>query len=103
MKHIINGKTYNTETAELIAEQCTNLPRSDFNYCKESLYKTRKGAFFLTGAGGALTRWASRGDDGARWWGDGMAVLDPALALAWCERHRADPEVIERYFDIEEG
>lgn len=54
MKKIVNGKTYNTETAELIGEYWTRgIKRGDFDYYEETLYKTKEGQYFLHVFGGA--------------------------------------------------
>jgi hypothetical protein len=49
MKRIMNGVTYNTETATKIARwEDPNLPSSDFLWTHvEVLYQTRGGAFFI--------------------------------------------------------
>lgn len=48
MKKIVNGKTYNTETAELIGEYWTQgIKRGDFDYYEETLYKTKNGHYFF--------------------------------------------------------
>ena len=48
MKKIINGKRYDTETAEYIdATSWGNGPR-DFNHWSEKLYRKRTGEFFIS-------------------------------------------------------
>lgn len=54
---IINGKRYNTETAEHICYHGNNLGKSDFNAINMDLYRTPKGAWFVQGWGGAATRY----------------------------------------------
>ena len=49
MKKIIDGKTYNTETAEEIGSYDNGLGARDFRHCKESLYKTKRGPGSLQG------------------------------------------------------
>ena len=48
MKKIIEGKTYNTETALLLGDW-QNLWKGDYHYCREELYRTKKGTYFLYG------------------------------------------------------
>jgi hypothetical protein len=55
---IIEGKRYDTDTAESIAEWENAHYPADSKYCKETLYRTQKGAFFLYGEGGGLSRYA---------------------------------------------
>lgn len=57
MQKIIEGKKYDTETATLIATYEYSTQR-DFNYCLEELYKTKKGAYFIYGEGGPLSKYA---------------------------------------------
>lgn len=98
MKAVINGKLYNTETAEQIHNYHNGYPISDFHYCEEALYRTKKGAFFLAGEGGALSKWSRASGGNGRCGGDGIEVLTPDEALEWLEGHGADPETIEEAF-----
>ena len=54
MKKIINGKMYNTETAEFIDSYESGYPK-DFAYVYEALYRKKTGEFFLYGEGGPNT------------------------------------------------
>jgi len=102
MKRIIDGKTYNTETAEEIANWCNDFSSNDFRSCVESLFLTKKGAFFICGSGGAMSSW-SRSNGNGSYGGDGIKVLSNQEALNWCESRDIDADVIETYFKIEEG
>jgi hypothetical protein len=51
MKSIINGKTYNTETAELIVTGDNGLSYGDCYRRTEELYLTKKGNYFICTAG----------------------------------------------------
>ena len=55
MKQIINGKKYDTDTAELLLTTDNGLSYSDFDWSEEELYKKRTGEFFIRGTGGAAT------------------------------------------------
>lgn len=55
MKKIIDGRMYNTETAKVIAYNSNNLPKSELEYCMETLYRKRNGEYFLHGDGGAYS------------------------------------------------
>jgi hypothetical protein len=87
MKQVIDGRTYNTETAIFLADaQGGGQGRSDFRYWEESLYKTRKGAFFIDGSGGPLTHWSRKcGNETSG--GRGIRVLTEAEARVWVEEH----------------
>ena len=55
MKKIINGKVYNTETAELVVDWTNGKYPRDFNYRSKDLYLTKKGNWFIHHVGGAMT------------------------------------------------
>jgi hypothetical protein len=58
MRKIINGKTYNTETSKHIGHWSNGYYPSDFAHCSEDLYKNTKGAYFLRGDGGAMSKYS---------------------------------------------
>ncbi len=47
MKSIIEGKIYNTETADQICQGDNGLSTTDCYYQSEELYRTQKGAYFV--------------------------------------------------------
>jgi len=55
MKQIIDGKMYNTDTAEPIHYWDNGCGRSDFKFRSKRLYKTKKGSLFIEHDGGAMT------------------------------------------------
>ena len=55
MKAIIDGKRYDTETAELIHEWDNGHYNSDFKMRRKTLYRTAKGSWFIYHEGGAMT------------------------------------------------
>ena len=65
MKKIINGTTYNTETAKKIASRECRYYQSTDEYFVERIYKTKKGRYFLHGDGGMMTKYAKYYDDGS--------------------------------------
>lgn len=106
MKKIIDGKMYNTETATRIGNGGSpgGVSRSDFNYYyDEDLYRTKKGAFFLVGEGGPMTKYSRNCGDNCFCGGNDFFVLSDREALAWCERNDVDTETIQELFKIEEA
>jgi len=102
MKKVIEGKVYNTENAELLGEFWNNLPHGDFHSIDEALYRTKKGAFFLAGHGGAFTKYSQPcGCDGTCG-GEGIFPLSEAEAREWAERY-CDTDTVIRYFATEEA
>lgn len=56
MKKIIDGKTYNTETAKEVGYASNNrVSRRDINFWEETLYRKKSGEYFLHGHGGAYS------------------------------------------------
>ncbi|ANS02975.1 hypothetical protein [uncultured Mediterranean phage uvDeep-CGR0-AD1-C123] len=99
MKRIIDGKAYNTETAEIICDTGNNECLTDFRHERSNLFVTKKGAYFIAGEGGASSRFAVRyGNNG--WQGDdGIIPLSRDAAFAEIQRCAGyDPDLITEYF-----
>ena len=96
MKAIIDGKTYNTDTAEEIASWDNGLDSSDFNYVSEKLFKTKNGTYFLAGDGGARSKYGiNKGDYEIG--GEGLEPISDDEALETLERWK-DVDAIEAHF-----
>jgi hypothetical protein len=102
MKRIINGKIYNTETADHIGNFGSDCGPGDFRYEDTDLFRTKKGAWFICGEGGPLSRW-SRPIGNGQSGGTGIEAMTTAEALEWCEFSRIDADVIAKYFSVEEA
>lgn len=104
MKQIIDRKRYDTETAKEIASWDNGLGYSDFGWCKETLYKTKKGSYFIAGEGGAKTGYAQ--PCGNNCWGSGERIVPCTSeeALEWLE-NKGETDAIEKYFanDLEDA
>lgn len=86
MKKIIDGKTYNVNTATMVAQWDNGRVTDNLYYVQETLYKTRKGTFFLLGEGGAGTAYSKDLPDG---WTAGSWAIIPMTAnevRKWSER-----------------
>jgi hypothetical protein len=99
MKKTINGKTYNTETAEEITYTSSHLYTNDFGYWSETLHKTKKGNYFLYGSGGAMSKYSEPCGNNGRCGGSDIIPLTMDEALEWCEEHD-EQEAIEREFSL---
>ena len=97
MKQIIEGRRYNTETAQEIGSSSGKAYRGDFHYCSESLYRTPRGNFFLCGEGGPLSRYGRPAYGGGTCGGEGIIPVSKEDALSWCEEH-LDIEDYQAYF-----
>jgi len=103
MKKIINGKTYNTETATALGFWDNGCAYNDFQYCAETLYRTAKGAYFLHGEGGPMSCYSrSRGQN--EWsGGEGISLLPESEARIWMEDHCSADAYEEAFGVAEEG
>ena len=98
MKKVINGKMYNTETADLIASWDNGFSESDFNHCSYKLYRTKKGSWFLYGEGGAMSVYATTCGSTTHG-GNGIELLTPGEALEWLSRHDFPDEAAQYFAD----
>lgn len=100
-KKVVNGKMHNTETAERVADWDNGRNGSDFAYCSETLYRTKNGAFFLHGAGGAMSSWCSSYGDRCGY-GEDIVPLTDDEAKEWLAHHNEVSE-LERLFAVVEA
>jgi len=99
MKKIINGKKYDTETAEELA-YWENMPNAlDFNQYSETLYRKKTGEYFLHGEGGPMTKYARTIDSNSWSGGERIMPLTVAKAQAWAEEH-LDGDKYEKIFGV---
>ena len=89
MKKVINGKLYNTETAELLAFIGNGRNCSDFRFYEETVYKTKNGALFLHKDGGALSQMAEPCGNNGTCGSQTIETLTPDQAIAWAEENSA--------------
>ena len=101
MKKIINGKTYNTETAQKVGYWYNSYSYVDFNYCEETLYQKRTGEFFLHGVSGANGAYA-KSVGNARCSGANIVPLTESKAKKWAETHLDADEYIAIFGEPEE-
>jgi len=97
MKKVINGKRYDTETAERIGSDSYS-SCGDFSYWQEELYRTKRGNWFLAGEGGAMSRYARAIGQNETGGGNAVTPLTQEQALAWLETHASDSDAVEKYF-----
>lgn len=97
MKQVINGKLYDTETAERIASYNPVADKQDFGYLYERLMRTPNDRYFLAAEGGAKTKYATSTGNG-RTSGSTIKPLSEEEALQWCERREIDGETVAEEF-----
>jgi hypothetical protein len=102
MKRIIEGKLYNTETAEKLCELSCTYNRGDFGWHCTHLYRTRKSAFFLAGEGNARSMWAHHFSNGSGS-GDGIRVIDADEAKSIMEKEASIEDYAKVFGEPEEA
>lgn len=99
MKKIIRGRLYDTETATLIGEKTSGLPRNDLDYWEEELYRKRTGEYFVFGWGNARSKYGVwKNNHGMS--GEKILPLSYEEAAAWAEEVLS-PEEYSGLFEIE--
>lgn len=91
MYKVINGKRYNTDTAQLMGEHSYGYP-GDFDYVSEELYRKQTGEFFIHGEGGAHTSYAVAVGQNSWSGGERITPLSYAEAQKWAEEHLGGEE-----------
>lgn len=95
MKKIIEGKRYDTDTADLIgrAERC----HGSFSDWDAGLFRTKNGAYFLAGEGGPASPYAAPSGERGTQSGSKIIPLTLEEARDWAE-HNLETEVVEAAF-----
>lgn len=104
MKRIIDGRSFDTETATHIVELHCSANCTDFAYHDTSLYRSPKGQFFIAGEGGAMSMWSQPVGNNGRGGGSGMRLVDDDEARAIMEANGCDADDFAAVgLSIEEG
>lgn len=101
MKKIINGRKYDTNTAEEIGMYTNGRSSADFSYFCETLYRKRTGEFFLHGYGGASSRYAQSVGNSLTG-GEKILPLAEGEAKSWAENHLTGDEYEAIFGEVEE-
>lgn len=88
MKQIINRKMYNTKTATMLGNWENMEDAGNFDWYSETLYRTKKGSYFL-----------------AKYWYNTrtIEVIDIDKAKDWAEHHMTADEYVEAFGPVEEA
>lgn len=99
MKKIINGKRYDTETAEFIGMWENIHNSADLQYECEKLYRKKTGEFFMYGGGGPASSYAVK--TGTTSWSGSCKItpLTEEEAKKWVEEN-LDGDDYEKLFEI---
>lgn len=102
MKKIINGKRYDTNTAQKMGA-FYHLDRRDFHYFWETLYRKTTGEYFLYGEGGPASKYAET--VGQNEWSGGEKIMPLTVEAAqkWAEEHLTADQYEDIFGDPGEG
>lgn len=103
MKKVINGKLYDTGTAEELCEYHNHPYVSNFDWYEERLYRKKTGEFFLYGKGNAASKYAKHITRTEREPGEKITPLPFEEAEKWVEEHLDGDEYIELFGEPEES
>jgi len=100
MERVIDGKLYDTNEARQVAKWSNMKDPGDFRYCREVLYVTENGRYFIFGEGGPKSSYSQSTGDG---WTGGKDIkpITSEAALQWCENKSIDGETVAEEFDDE--
>lgn len=101
MRKVINGRTYNTETSKVIGGWDNGRSYNDFECCEETLYKNTKGAYFLYGEGGPMSKYAKSAGQNSWTGGSAITPMTASEAQEWAEEHLTADEY-EAEFGVQE-
>lgn len=97
MREVRNGKLYDTDTATLVAAWANGDDASNFDHCREELYISPGGNWFIEGWGGARSRYGERYSDGSYGSGGRIRPITAERAMRWLEK-RQETEALMAYF-----
>jgi hypothetical protein len=108
MRRSIDGKVYDTNTAEIICD-ISEGSNGDLDEVNARLYVTKKGAYFIEGHGGPATRFKKgsvgklKGSFDKSGFVSSKALIPIGLeeARTFCEKFA--PHEVEVYFEVEEA
>ncbi len=104
MKKVIDGKLYNTETAEHVHGWDNGRYGNDFRNRSKDLYRTKKGNWFLHHSGGPMTDMARSCGSNSTCGSSDIEPVSETDALGFLESH-GGAEAALKYFaeQIEEA
>jgi len=104
MRKVIDGKVYDTKTADFVCDiSPPGSNRGDFRFEDTGLYKSPKGTFFIAGEGGPLSRWAQAEGQNGRRSGEGLQLLEIEAAKVLCQQHGSVEDFTEAFGEPEPG
>jgi hypothetical protein len=101
MIKVIDGRRYNTGTAEKVFGYWNGCSRSDFRFRTKHLYRTKNGAWFLHHDGGALSDMSVSVGSNGRGGSEDIEPVNDDDAFGFLQANSDDTEALEaidKYF-----
>lgn len=95
MIKVIDGKRYNTDTAECVFSHWNGYSRSDFKFRTKKLYRTKNGTWFMHHEGGAMSDMAVNVGNNGRGGSEDIEPVSPDDAYGFLEAHSDDSDALE--------
>lgn len=99
MRKVVNGRVYDTDTAQLVCEWDNGEMPTGLAYVCHGLYRKKTGEFFLHVHGGPATSWAKPTETGGTRGAEHVVLATYDEARELVERN-ADADVYEELFGL---
>lgn len=104
MRQVIDGKLYDTETAEQLHDWDNGRFGNDFRRRSKTLYRTSKGGLFLHHDGGPMTDMAVSVGSSGYGGSESIEPISERDAIRFLESHGGTDVLLERFpHAVEEG
>ncbi|MCF7805822.1 MAG: hypothetical protein K9N46_15200 [Candidatus Marinimicrobia bacterium] len=97
MRKIIQGKLYDTETAEILNTWTNRKPEADSDFRRKTLYRTHKGNLFLHLETGSSSNLEFDEKDTVE---DDIEPIDELTAVEFLEVHDGTEVIIQQFPDF---
>lgn len=102
MRKIINGKKYDTETAEFIGSWDNGAEVGDLDWYGEELYRKRTGEYFVLAEGGARSRLGRPDSLGGMAGGHEITPMAYEGARRWAEGHMSADDYETEFGEVDD-
>lgn len=102
MKKIINGRMYDTNTANGVGEWESSYGYTDFHWYQEKLFRKRTGEYFLYGEGNAASPYRRAVEQNCWTGSEDIKPLTVEEARIWAEEHLTADEYETEFGEVSE-
>lgn len=99
MRQVIQGKLYDTATAEQVHHWDNGHFSTDFKFREKTLYRTGKGNLFIHHIGGAMTDMAQPAGSNSYSGGESIEPINEQTAVRFLESHNGTDAILKHFPD----